>query len=115
MGQLDFEWDDGNLGHLKRATPEECEEVFFNRPLRRRGKRIGEEHRQFALGKTDAGRWLEVVYVAQSGGMVRVVTAIDMKASEVAYYRRRMMRCEENNCPYSSRMKSSASLLQSRT
>jgi hypothetical protein len=46
MDSVHFDWDEGNLGHLKnhRISPEEPEQVILNRPIDRESYiRNGEE------------------------------------------------------------------------
>jgi len=40
------------------------------------------------MGRTDAGRYLFVVFALKSSDVIRVITARDMSASERRYYRR---------------------------
>ena len=81
-----FLWDAWNVGHIARhrVTPEEAEEAFQNEPLFLKGR--GGTH--VALGRTDAGRLLTVIYVVRPGGRVYVVTARDMDRKERRRYRR---------------------------
>ncbi len=81
-----FEWDARNVGHIARhgVRPEETEEAFFGGPLFRRARKS----LKAVFGRTDAGRYLFVVFVVKPGGVVRVVTAHDMTAAERRYYRR---------------------------
>jgi hypothetical protein len=86
-----FEWDEGNwqqnwLKH--KVTWSECEEVFFNQPLlvasdieRSRG-----ESRFYALGRTDVGRSLFLVFTIRNK-LVRVISARDMSRRERKVYR----------------------------
>ncbi len=58
-----FAWDEGNSNknwHLHEVTDGECEDVFFNLPLLIASdkKHSDKETRFFALGRTDADRWL---------------------------------------------------------
>jgi uncharacterized DUF497 family protein len=86
----EFDWDGGNADKNRvrhRVSQAECEQVFFNQPLA-----VGEdeihslaEHRQFALGSTDAGRRLFVIYTLR-GERVRIISARDMTAREKKEY-----------------------------
>jgi len=86
----EFDWDTGNaeknwLRH--RVSQMETEQVFFNRPL---VVADDEPHsqgelRHFALGHTDAGRLLFVVYTLR-GDRVRVISARDMTRRERKEY-----------------------------
>jgi len=82
-----FEWDDGNTEHISRhnVAPEEAEEVFADDAAIFLRSRSG---RYVALGQTEAGRYLTVVYERKSGGVIRVVTAFDMDEKDRRRYRR---------------------------
>jgi uncharacterized DUF497 family protein len=80
-----FEWDDDNIFHIDRQmfTPEEVEEVFAGDHRVRRTR----QKRYIALGQTLDGR-----LASCSGGcrgLVRVITARDMDASERRLFRRK--------------------------
>jgi hypothetical protein len=81
-----FEWDDGNTEHISRhsVTPYEAEEVFADDAAIFLRSRSG---RYVALGQTEAGRYLTVVYERKSGGVIRVVTAFDMDEKNRRRYR----------------------------
>jgi len=86
-----FEWDEGNLDKnlLKHDVAFwEAEEIFFNRPLVLRPdvEHSASEIRYFALGKTDSGRRLFVVFTLRQT-LVRVISARDMTRREGAAYR----------------------------
>jgi hypothetical protein len=81
-----FDWDEGNLlknWERHRVTGSECEEVFFNRPLVSAPdeKRAESETRYYALGLTDAGRRLFVVFAIR-GKNIRIISARDMSRQE---------------------------------
>lgn len=61
MPPLTFEWDDKNIDHIARHQVEidEAEAVFDNKPLILRTQ--GDKY--IALGRTDEGRYLAVVFV----------------------------------------------------
>lgn len=85
-----FEWDEHNTDknwRKHRVSPEECEEVFFNRPLVVRGdtEQSKREPRYYSLGQTDSGRLLFVVFTVR-GHLVRVISARDMSRKERAVY-----------------------------
>ena len=65
----------------------ECEEVFFNRPLvvAPDVAHAEREPRYAALGQTNAGRRLAVVFTIQ-GTLVRVISARDMSRRERRIY-----------------------------
>jgi uncharacterized DUF497 family protein len=82
-----FEWDDENIFHIEshKFTPEEVEEVFAGEHKVRRTR----QQRYIALGETLDGRLAFVVFRRLSGGLVRVITARDMEASERRLFRRK--------------------------
>jgi uncharacterized DUF497 family protein len=81
-----FEWDKGNAERnweKHKGTPGECEQVFFDRPLV-----VGEdvadsrtEPRYYALGTTDAGKPLFIVFRIR-GDLIRVISARRMNRRE---------------------------------
>ncbi|HEY6073548.1 MAG TPA: BrnT family toxin [Anaerolineales bacterium] len=85
-----FDWDEGNLSKIwerHRVSGAECEQLFFNHPLvaARDEKHSGEEERYYALGHTDAGRLLFVVFTIRKG-LVRPISARDMNRKERKVY-----------------------------
>jgi len=82
-------WDQETVDHISRhsVSPEEVEEVLFNTdnpPLVMRGK----QGRYLAYGKTDAGRFLLVVWAARNR-KTQIITARDMSKKEKQFYDRR--------------------------
>ncbi|MBW1802253.1 MAG: BrnT family toxin [Deltaproteobacteria bacterium] len=82
-------WDQDTFDHISRhsVTPEEVEEVLFNEndlPVIMRGK----EGRYLAYGKTEADRFLLIVWVSKYR-KTRIVTARDMTRKEKQFYRKR--------------------------
>ena len=85
-----FQWDDGNADkNFLAAGVEnwECEQVFFNEPLLvlDDARHSAMEKRWAALGSTDAGRALIVVFTKRDQ-MIRVISARDMNRKERAFY-----------------------------
>lgn len=87
FGEWDgFDWDEANLlknWEKHRVTASECEQVFFNRPLVA-GEDPGHsrtENRHYALGVTDAGRPLFVVFTVRDN-KIRVISARNMNRRE---------------------------------
>ena len=82
-----FEWDDGNIGHIRRHdfSPDEVEEVFASDWKVRRTR----EGRYVALGETLDGRLAFVVFQRLPKAVVRVITARDMEAKEKWLFRRK--------------------------
>lgn len=80
-----FEWDGGNLGHIKKhaVAYDECEQVFFNTPLL-----LGEdethsqiEERFNALGQTNNKRLLFIIFTLRKS-MIRVISARSQNRKE---------------------------------
>ena len=91
-----FQWDEGNLDknrHLHQVTNGECEEVFFNLPLIvvPDAKHSQQEQRYYALGRTDADRWLFIVFTIRDD-LIRVISARDMNQRETRKYDERLKR-----------------------
>lgn len=85
-----FEWDAGNAEknwRKHRVTPSECEQIFFNRPMAVADdiEHSEEENRFYALGHTDSGRTLFVVFTVRRG-KIRVISARDMNRRERTAY-----------------------------
>ena len=85
-----FDWDDGNIGKnwtKHHVTDWECEEVFFNQPLAL-GSDAGHsqsEVRYYALGQTDRGRRLSVLFTIRRR-LIRPISTRDMNARERRIY-----------------------------
>ncbi|HEY1217686.1 MAG: BrnT family toxin [Bryobacteraceae bacterium] len=85
-----FEWDDANA-HKNRerhhVTPEEAEGVFFGEPLVVRSdvRHSRTEKRYYALGQTDVGRRLFIVFTVRRR-LIRVISARDMNRNEMGAY-----------------------------
>jgi uncharacterized DUF497 family protein len=91
-----FEWDEGNLDknwYLHQVTDGECEQVFFNLPLiiAPDTKHSQQEQRIYALGRTDADRWLFIAFVIREN-RIRVISARDMNDREAGKYAERVKR-----------------------
>ncbi len=85
-----FDWDEGNLPKVWQrhtVTRVEAEQVFFNRPLvvSDASKHSVEETRYFALGRTDGGRQMAVVFMFR-GSLLRVISARPMSRKERLIY-----------------------------
>jgi uncharacterized DUF497 family protein len=89
-GCTGFDWDEGNLvknWERHRVSASECEQIFFNRPLVTSSdpQHSAEEVRFFALGHTDGGRLLFVVFTVRKQ-RIRVISARDMSRKERKVY-----------------------------
>jgi uncharacterized protein len=88
-GLTGFE-DEGNLTknwERHQVSALECEQVFFNRPLMSLPDEphSDSEPRYYALGQTDSGRRLLVVFAVRSN-LIRVISARDMSRKERKVY-----------------------------
>ena len=85
-------WAARDVAHLARhgVTPEEVEEVLAARAVWRRGRAHPETGRKslYALGQTDAGRYLFIVLSPRGSGRARCVTAMEMDKKARRYYGR---------------------------
>jgi uncharacterized protein len=85
-----FDWDEGNLlknWESHRVSASECEQLFFNQPLVTGPDEAHsrDEIRRYALGVTDAGRRLFVVFTIRRR-TIRVISARDMSRQERKVY-----------------------------
>jgi len=85
-----FQWDQGNIDkNLINHNVEnwESEQVFFNKPLLVLDdpKHSIPEKRWAAFGKTDANRFLIVIFTKR-GDLIRVISARDMNKKERKFY-----------------------------
>jgi len=85
-----FEWDQGNVEKnwlTHQVTPQECEQVFFNRPLSVAddAKHSRVEKRFFVLGQTDEDRPLFIAFTVRKK-RIRVICARDMNRKERKVY-----------------------------
>lgn len=86
-----FQWDSGNtdkIWYRYQVAPSECEELFFNRPLivGIDEKHSAGEERLYALGQSDSGRLMFVVFTIR-GRLIREISARDMSRKERRVYR----------------------------
>jgi uncharacterized protein len=85
-----FQWDEGNAAKkwtLHQVTQAETEQGFFNRPVMVASdlRHSIEEARYAALGQTDAGSRLAIVFTLRDT-LVRVISARDMSRPERRMY-----------------------------
>ncbi len=85
-----FQWDEGNAAKnwtLHEVTQAEAEQAFFNRPVMVASdlRHSTAEPRYAALGQTDAGRRLAIVFTLRDT-LVRVISARDMSRPERRIY-----------------------------
>lgn len=81
-----FQWDEHNSTKIwdkHRVSMSESEQIFFDRPLVIADdvKHSQRESRFYALGRTDAGRRLFVVFTVRDH-LIRVISARDMSRKE---------------------------------
>jgi uncharacterized DUF497 family protein len=77
-------WPDDRIGHiaLHNIEPEEVEEVCFGQALILRAKSRGKNPVYYALGQTNAGRYLFCVIIQFPGNRGYPVTARSMTRKE---------------------------------
>ncbi len=85
-----FQWDQGNIDkNLINHNVENwaSEQIFFNKPLLVLDdpKHSIPEKRWAAFGKTDADRFLIVIFTKR-GDLIRVISARDMNKKERKFY-----------------------------
>jgi len=85
-----FQWGQGNIDkNLIKHDVEnwECEQVFFNRPLLVLDdpKHSVSEKRWAAFGKTDADRFLVVIFTKRDN-LIRIISTRDMNKKERKFY-----------------------------
>ena len=91
FGDENFDWDDNNIEHIARhgVEPWEVEEALLGPyVVGTDAYSVRGETRWGALGATDAGRILAVVFTRRHG-KVRPITARDAEDKEKRRYRRR--------------------------
>jgi uncharacterized DUF497 family protein len=87
-----FDWDEDTIEknwRRHRVAFWECEQVFFNQPLviQRDPEHSMQEKRYFALGQTNAERWLFVAFTLRRK-LIRVISARAMTRKERTVYQR---------------------------
>jgi hypothetical protein len=87
---LGFDWDKGNIvknWESHHVSGAEVESIFFNHPLVQSG-RVEEEQKEkryYALGETNSGRKLFVVFTIRKK-LIRPISARDMSKKERKAY-----------------------------
>ncbi len=87
---IGFDWDEGNKQknwEKHQVDYTECEQVFFNKPLLISDdtKHSSQEKRYFALGRSDAGRTLFLVFTTRNN-KIRVISAREQSKKERQVY-----------------------------
>jgi uncharacterized DUF497 family protein len=87
-----FDWDVGNIDNnweRHRVSAAQCEQVFFQRPLRIApdSRNSWNETRYAALGQTADGRRLTIVFTIRDN-QIRVISARPMSRRERRFYER---------------------------
>jgi uncharacterized DUF497 family protein len=86
----EFEWDEGNKEknwRKHRVTIQECEEVFFQRPIRITDDPMHsmKERRYVTLGKSKLGRQLIIIFTIRKN-RIRVISGRDQDSKERSEY-----------------------------
>ncbi len=85
-----FDWDEGNEEknwekHKVKKT--EAEQVFFNSPIVcSEASLASTEQRFLVLGKTNAERYLMIIFTLRKDKLIRVISARDMSRKERSFY-----------------------------
>ena len=87
---LGFQWDQGNIDKIlitHNVENWESEQVFFNKPLfvLDDSKHSIPEKRWAVFGKTDADRFLVVIFTMRVD-LIRLISARDMSKKERKFY-----------------------------
>ena len=94
-GIVDFEWDKGNLSHIKihNVNSEEAEDLYFdlNNTLREDLGHSISEKRFIIIGKTQKGRLLYQVFTIRID-KIRVISSRDINKKEVRLYEKKVSR-----------------------
>ncbi|MEW6171433.1 MAG: BrnT family toxin [Candidatus Omnitrophota bacterium] len=85
-----FDWDKGNINKnyvSHNVTFQECEEIFFNRPIFIALDHIHShiEDRYYCLGKSNEGRKLFTVFTIRKN-KIRIISSRDMSKKEKIIY-----------------------------
>jgi uncharacterized DUF497 family protein len=87
-------WNESIIEHIAKHNilVEEVEEVCFERPLILKSKHTakGDNPTYYALGQTEAGRYLFIMFIYLKRGRAMVVTAREMDQAERKYFQRRL-------------------------
>ena len=89
---MEFRWNEWNLDHIAvhGVTPEEAERVVENaEPPYPEGR---EDGKLLVIGRSDGGRWMQVIYVQDDDDTAFVIHARPLDDGEKRRYRRRMRR-----------------------
>jgi len=94
-----FEWDHFNADKIRqkhKVEPRECEEVFFNYPLVAPDVSHSTiEKRYSALGKTNTGRLLYIIFTERKG-KIRVISAWNANKKQRRLYYENAKESEKN-------------------
>ena len=85
---IGFDWDEGNIdkNDIKHGvTSKEAEAVFKSEPFVVPGNTISSEKRFLALGHTDTGRLLSVIFTIRDK-KIRVISARPQSQKERKFY-----------------------------
>ena len=88
---VSFQWDEGNADknwNKHGITQAECEQAFFNLPFLvfDDSRHSQNEERFYALGRTDAGKGLFLVFTYRDLSLIRIISARRMTKTERDYY-----------------------------
>ena len=84
----DIYWDEDTILHIAKhgVDPKEVEEVCFEaKPFILKSR----HNRYFALGQTESGRYLTIIFEYIGQNKAKIITARAMSESERRFYKRR--------------------------
>ena len=84
-----FDWDDENIAHVgaHSIAQDEAEQVIINGAAILKVDDHGTEERIVVVGRTDAGRYLTVVFTERCGKL-RIITAFEASPARRRHYLR---------------------------
>lgn len=93
-GIVSFDWDDGNLWHIKKHKVEysESEEIFYDEPVFFTDEKHSLHEKRYAVyGLTDENRLLVIIFTIRKS-KIRIISARDSNKKEKAIYKNKKMR-----------------------
>ncbi|MFH1776479.1 MAG: BrnT family toxin [Candidatus Omnitrophota bacterium] len=83
-----IEWNENTIWHIAKhgVDPREVEEVCFEgKPFILKSR----DYRYFALGQTESGRYLTIIFEYRGTNSAKIITARAMSKAEQKFYKRR--------------------------
>ncbi|HXE10619.1 MAG TPA: BrnT family toxin [Bryobacteraceae bacterium] len=85
--EIEFDWDEDNVNHLARhnVTSPEAEQAVLNGSIEIAYQIVEDEQRYVIVGRSNAGRFLTLVWTEREGA-IRVITGWDATEAEEREY-----------------------------